>query len=448
MSLESPANADASASVSSRSRRTRRIRVLAVAFVVLGTLYAAGAFGLIPRQLARGALDVHDPEAALSSLAWARWLGPPSGEVEFLTARAHRKLGQLEAVPRELRRALELGYPRSAIHREELLARAQAGDLSEISRDLNQMLVEPGADGPHICEAYANGLLAIHQFELAELVLENWEQAYPDDPGPHLLRGRMLQFRDEHTAAEAEYESALKKQPGFTRAAFHLGRLKLDQNQPQEAVPYFERCLGGILRGPAMLNLARCDLRLGNTDPARERLKRVAALDPAERDRAGRFLGEPEEFDSVALELGRLELAENRPEKAIEWFRRALAKNENDVDARYSLGLALRQVGKAEEAQQELERANAARAALSEVGELLGKLREQPDSAEIRRRIGALFLEHGSARTALFWLNSALADNPDDPPTHRLLAEYYEKQARENPEFKSLAEQHRAKAGR
>src|SRR5688500_11951419 len=130
MPVESPASVEnGGTSLPRRPRRMRRLWLLAIGVITAGALYASGALGLIPRHQARTALDAHDPETALAHLVWARRLGPPTGEIEFLRARAHRKLGQLEAVPRDLRRALDLGHPRSAIHREELLARAQAGDL-------------------------------------------------------------------------------------------------------------------------------------------------------------------------------------------------------------------------------------------------------------------------------------------------------------------------------
>jgi Tfp pilus assembly protein PilF len=70
--------------------------------------------------------------------------------------------------------------------------------------------------------------------------------------------------------------------------------------------------------------------------------------------------------------------------------------------------------------------------------ELLQEFVKSPEEFKTRHEIGVVFLRLGRADEAVRWWKAALREKPDYAPTHRALADYYEKAGK-----KDLAEQHR-----
>lgn len=443
-----PSNSRRQPAIARRSFRDRIFWATISLTAVAAAAYATGLTGTIPRHLARSALQKRDVDSALDWLRVVGRVSPPSGETEFLLARARRKQGRLDDLRRHLKNAADLGYPKDVLAREELLAQAQTGDITTIAPRLSRWLEEPGEDGAEICEAYANGCLAIQRYDLAEMILKGWEESYPQDPAPHLLRGRAFERGENLRDAEAEYRAALGKQSRYLPAAFRLGRLLLDAQRVDEALAVFQVESDSRHPAPFWIGIAQCLLRLGRTGDARPYLTKAGAqsLETVRTDYQA--AGESYEFDEAALELGRLELSEGHYAEAVPWFERALAHNAHDLDARYSRAIAWRSLGRDTDSQEEIQRVLRSRKALEEVGSLLERVASHADDVEARYRIGTLFLEHGSEMTGVFWLKSVLSYDPQHTAAHQSLANYYERLSQSQPEFRTAAERHRKSASR
>ena len=104
----------------------------------------------------QAALAVQDVGRAETWLNRADWLPRSAGERAFLRARLSRQLGRPEAFAASIERALQQGYPVERLEREDLLRRAQAGDLAPLEAQVGSLLIQ-GEDLPAICEAYVAG---------------------------------------------------------------------------------------------------------------------------------------------------------------------------------------------------------------------------------------------------------------------------------------------------
>ena len=110
--------------------------------------------------IARRALRDRDADMALNAVREAARLTPNYGEVHFTMARVFRRQGHLDKVHESLEQAAKLGVTRNRIRREEWLAMAQAGQMKEARPHLSELLINPGDDGPEICEAYVKKRVA------------------------------------------------------------------------------------------------------------------------------------------------------------------------------------------------------------------------------------------------------------------------------------------------
>ncbi len=132
------------------------------------------------------------------------------------------------------------------------------------------------------------------------------------------------QSRDGHLLLGLAYR-ALGTQEFIAEAVAELRQtLAIDPNQP-----------------PARLYLAYCYRDLGRLDRAREELQTALTQAP----------GNPQ----ILALLGDTERQLRNPARALELSRQALAANPNDLQARYYVGLALRDLGRGDEAIRELE---------------------------------------------------------------------------------------------
>ena len=219
------------------TQRTKRILIagplLLVSLILL--VWSLGWLAWWPQRWAQQALAIRDDDIAWEWMQQAvRW-APPNSETEFLLARIERKRGHLDEFRQHLERAKSLGGDRDRLHREELLAQAQTGALEGILTDLHRLLIDHSDNGADICEAYANGLLVNGQLDEALDLIQQWRTAFPADPQPDNLLGRLAEFRYRWQEAEKFYRSALAKNPRHFTSAYGLGRVLIELNRWQEA---------------------------------------------------------------------------------------------------------------------------------------------------------------------------------------------------------------------
>jgi predicted Zn-dependent protease len=214
--------------------------------------------------------------------------------------------------------------------------------------------------------------------------------------------------------ALAAYRRAVELSPDQDDARLHFAELLLRARRPQEAARHLE-----VLRQrqpdntTVLLGLARCRWLQGQAEEARALLDGALAEDP---DNAG-LLAERGRFD---LESGRVREAEPR-------LRKAVALAPYDRETVYSLSQCLQHCGKAAEAKACVKKMEEIDAQLARLDVVLGKIRAAPNDAGLRHEAGMIFLQSGQAKEGLRWLESALRIDPLYPPTHRALADYFDK---------------------
>jgi len=174
---------------------------------------------------------------------------------------------------------------------------------------------------------------------------------------------------------------------------------------------------------------------------------------------------EPDYFDAQ-LALGQLEETAGHPDIALRWLRPACRRRPSDTEARYSLALSLQVVGRkrrdaaawpptgtsepglsmagaigwaARRASAELALSEAshhfrfvadAQQAMQRVQVWTDIIRSEPRNADLRFKIGNYLMKYDNPEHGLGWLLSVLDIDPNHPPTHRMLEEYYRGQGK------------------
>ncbi len=413
--------------VSPAPRASGRFRGRVVALLAAGVigagLWGTGACSFLFNEFAQRAIQRDHLDEAFDWLIWSGACRDGNPETHFWRARVSRKLGLIDEFVAERERFVNSGGDRTRARRETSLAKAHLGEAQGLVQELADLLVEQDGDGDEICEAFANGFLIQNDYQQAFVLIEQWKQSFPNDPRPHFANGRVQDHLNNWPAAEKEYRDALAKQPDHYPSAYNLARLLLVNNHPADALPLFERSLGMRYNAIARIGIAKCQRQVGQTDLSRQTLTDVLR-EPAEHlSLSYQRLGEKLEGNPAAAELGSLELSAGRFASALKFLSIAHQANPRDLDVRYARALALRQAGQVAEGAQEIEAANAARAALVNADQIVDKLNPLQPQVEERLQVGEIYLRHGSLKTAEFWLTSALAHAPDSDRGRALLKE-------------------------
>lgn len=427
-----------------RSTKRRRLHVISVvAIVALVAVWWTGGFGIWPRRQAMRAIAAGRLDEAESWIRRALLLDRGSAESYFLLARIQRRQGQLREFDESLRRASARGLARQRADKERLLAQAQSGQIEPIQSQLDEFLIRGDSDGREVFEAYVNGCLAAARLDEAALLIDGWERTFPDDPQPNYYRGRLLKHYQQYERAAEQFERALEKRPDHYAAVYLLGQLLLLQNRTQQALVLFQQCDAVRYNAAARIAQAKALRALGRIDEARSLLESVVQL-PEEQVRLSfQRVGDRYEGAPAHFELGSLESTAGRYEAALRWLDEAVRANPQDLSARYARGIALRGVGRAEEAAQEFQAVIEARRALREVDRLADLVSSDPTLVEERVRIGELYLTYESKKTGEYWLKTALARDPHHARAHELLARYYQERSGDDAAYTGLAEHHR-----
>jgi len=429
--------------------RIRRFAVVAAILgVVLSVLWWSRVVSGLCNSRARRLIAEDHLGQAQTWLDRSRLLNDGNPETFLLLARVDRKLQRLDDFQVHLRQAVQAKMDRRVIEREQVLMQAAMGRASAHLNELAEYMIRQDGDEAEVCSAFVNGFVIEQQFDRAFTLIDLWKSGFPEDPRPFCANGRIQSFLGKAELAAAEYRRGLELCPDHYPSAVLLGRYLRESHDVDEAKVLFERCLTMRWNSAPQLELAKCLREMNDVDRARTLLIEVLNRPTDEVELSYLQLGESLFGDPAAAELGSLELAANRSEDALRYFQQAYAADPTDLDVRYGRALALRQTGNLAETAKELEAVNAARTALREADTLVDAMDPVSPHVEQRIRIGEIYLQHGSARVAEYWLKSALAFDPAARRAHELLAELYERRMTADPKYRPLVEHHRRLAGR
>lgn len=228
-------------------------------------------------------------------------------------------------------------------------------------------------------------------------------------------------------AAMAEFQAALRLDPGSPESHYNVGTTLLNTGRPAEAIPLLEQAIWlKPSLGQAHNNLGSALLQTGRLREGIERLHVALRLKPdlpeahCNLARAALDLGDPvaalgHTDRAVAIRPG-MALAHfhrssallemNQPERAIAELEAAVRSKPDYADALSNLGSLLYQAGKPAEAILRYEKS----------------LQHRPGSAETRANLAGALFQVGRSDDAVAAYRAAIQQQPDYLPAHVNLA--------------------------
>lgn len=361
-------------------------------------------------------------------------LSRQSPEAYLALARVERHEGDMVAFRNHLQRARFLGIDPKRADREQALAMAQGGQMSQVGPELTKLLGEAGGDEAEVCEAFAIGYIMMRDYASAISLLEAWAADYQDDSRPHAWLGEIYTSQRATEKAEAAYREALRLDPKNASAAMGLADLLLDAKRSGEAVPFYKIAVeDDKFAAPASVGLASTLVAQSRADEA------VAVLDRA----VAKF---PED-DLLVVERASIAVQRGEYATAEALLKPLIDAGNRRREVHYTYATAVRSLDRAEEAAEHFDYASQAAKATADANLRVEEVPGDPYNAELRYEIGDAHLRFGNIEDGLMWLKSALQIDAMHRPSHASLADYYEEKVGQNPGHIRLAQRHRSLAG-
>ncbi|MBC8353211.1 MAG: tetratricopeptide repeat protein [Planctomycetes bacterium] len=412
-----------------KSRRSKTIVIASAVLMVSGLVLAKPTVLRYRLRQARQAIVDRNPELAIQRLQIIQQSYGNNAEASFLMARAHRHREAYDQVIKELKEARGLGYAEDKLKREQLLTAAESGKIALDDPELQDLLANPGNDDREIYEALVKGYYRLYELGPASLVLDVWQQSYPQDAQPLLYQGLLREHEENWVDAAQWLRQAVSLAPERPDLRRHLAKAEQKQHNYRQAVHHYRVALQQREEVESLLGLGTCLKARGEIENAREAFSRGLALS---HDHYGCFLA-----------LGELDVEAGKGADALRWLEPAAQLKPREYDARYGLAKALLFAGRDTEARPHFQFAASARQELSRVKAYREYVASHPEDTDMRYEIGKGLAQYGEPREALQWLNSVLKYAPDHQFAHELLAELYAGQGNE-----SAAARHRAHSRR
>lgn len=370
-----------------------------------------------------------DNPAAERYVQWVEWINLDSPEAAFARARLARRSSDFDLFAKQLAISKYLGMDEERLKREQWYALAQSGQMRLVKDKLASLTDEPNGEEAEICEAYAVGFMRLRDFESALSLLSAWKLDFPNDARPHAWIGQIYAELKDTENAELSFRKALSLDQKNASAAMGLGNLLLDVKRPDEAKTFFLQALHDKKLGvTATVGYANSLMASGNTEKAYSVLTDAIASHPKDHQLLT-------SLSTLLVERGDYQGAEALLKPAVEAgsLRREL---------RYAYALALRGLGRAEEAKTHFDYATKSAEEIAKANQLIPEVANQSEDPELRYKIGSIHLQYGNTEDGLMWLGSVLELNPNHGPTHAALAEHYQRSIDEDPRAIIKARQH------
>ena len=317
---------------------------------------------------ARIALAEGRPEAAVSSLRGIRPDGPNSAEAAYLKGRVLQEAGNTPLAITWLKTAFE-GRP----HDPEILRRLSAaaydlGDRETLLTALNALTEV----SPRDARAWRTlGLVTLEEPEGGE--------------------------RECDLAIQA-YERSLRLDPGQPRVRLELAEVLVGMGRFDEAERQLRDCERHILKSEWSDLMSQ--IAWGKGD--RERCRAIVE--------AG--LKDAPTHAGLLARRGQIARSQGHLTEAVEWYDRAVAAEPYNPQWFYLRGVALRPLGRADEADRDSARVAELKRAVASMSRLNAEASDNPTDPGVRVRIGRLCETLGKPDLAASWYRAALACDP------------------------------------
>jgi tetratricopeptide (TPR) repeat protein len=357
---------------------------------------------------------------ALAHLRLCAQAWPDDLPTHFLLARTARRAGHFAEAEEELVlcERLQAEQPSTrpvATRLEWALLEAQRGRLVAVEGYLRGRLRDEDPDSLLILETLSWELMRGNRLREAWTFLNLWLQQKPDDYEAMVRRGWVAEHLFDFAAALQDYGHALAIDPRQDNVRQRLAELLVDKKRAAEALEHLEILRQHQPENPAVLVCyARCQHLLGKVQEATRLVDAVLKQDP----RNARALGE----------RGLLALEADQPTLAERLLRQAVDLDPSNGVLIYNLHHCLERLGKHAEAKQALARLNETAVELQRMEQFTQQVMHKPHDPSLRYEVGKIFLRNGFIKEGLYWLDTALTEDPRHRPTHEALADFFERQ--------------------
>jgi predicted Zn-dependent protease len=374
---------------------------------------------------ARAQQDLAGAEHHLSRCAKVWFLG---AETHLLLARTARLAGKYDRADAYLRDCQNLGVSPETIALEYQLLRVRQGDLASVERQLVGRVTQGHPDSVLILETLTPVYLANFQLQHALACVERWLEIEPDRAQVWLYRAQVSERFKNATETLTSYRRVVELDPDNVDARLTLAGLLTEGHDPREALAHFESVRQRGEDQPAILTgLARCRRVMGQEAEARRLLEAVLEAHPGSW--------------AALSERARLALETETAEEAEKWFRRAALAKPSEKDVLWGHYTCLIRLGKHQDAENVLAALKRVEADQERLKQLTHEVAQNPHDPDLRCEVASILMRNGQEAAAVGWLTTALRAAPRHAPTHRALAEYYERTGN-----RGLADPHRRQA--
>jgi tetratricopeptide (TPR) repeat protein len=414
-------------------RNWRRLLVAGILLLLVGFGLACLGINLwawYHFRAGRSALEHYHTHEALPHFQAALAVWPKDARTLLLAARAARRLGFYEEAQDHLQTYRDACGSDDELILEQVLLRAQQGEVDDVETFCRARLEQDDSSAPLILEAMARGYMRWFRWAEADVCLKKWLEHEPENPQAFLLRGFLESERDNIQEAMAAYRTALQLDPELHEARIRLAESLLELIQAEEARPHLEFLRRRQPENPKVaVNLARCYDQLDQKQEADEILDGVLARQP--------------HYAPALLLRGQNALSEGRTADAEKWLREACNREPGDYAAHYQLYLCFVQEGKVADAQKLQAQLKQIDDDLKVIHQIATSFMDKaPHDPDLMAEVGAISLRANAEEEGMRWLKQALKENPRHAPSHKVLADYYEKRGNAR-----LAKEHREQAG-
>jgi tetratricopeptide (TPR) repeat protein len=402
------------------SRQRRRKAAVLVIVVAMGAGCVLAAWEWLAWRASRAAhraLSAGRYQEAHDAADRLLRLGVRRAEAQYLRAKTAIALGRRGEYLDSMKHAEALGYSRERLTVLRALIDAQYGRPASALPVLAQAFAEAkdAIPDPMVDEALARLYLERYDFPHAGAVLVRWAKDAPDDSRPPWWRAELNRRREaEPDVIIADYREVLKRAPGHREALRGIAKELERAHRDSAAGQAYDALLAIYPDDPAgHLGAGRTAIRLGDLATAISHLDRAVTLDPNNA--------------KAHLEHAKIDLKRNEANAAIVHLDRAVALVPFDPETHYQRSLALKRLGKGEEAAREYATFTRQSGEQREREDLQERLADWPDNPELASQLARWMFTHGYDQEGVTWAKKILIDHPGHPETCQLLVDYYER---------------------
>ncbi|MFQ5744843.1 MAG: tetratricopeptide repeat protein [Acidobacteriota bacterium] len=288
---------------------------------------------LLARLLAAGHSDDNLVQAAV---AYRRALAtssdrPADGDLYSGLAEVYFRLGLPQEAESALRQAIEL-QPEKAenyFNLAQMIYKQRRYEESLAAYE-HALELDPGHGTSQLFRGYA--LLQLSREDEALAAFERAAALLPGNSEPHLEAAKLLIDKGRFEAAQAHLMRAVNRGVAPPEVGLLMGRLRMEQGRATEAISILGRV---IEADPELLEaeyrLGQALVKAGRVEEGRERLADYQLrFRKAQKEAADTLHSQLDQNSQVYLLWGRLYLAENRPERAVQSLRSATELRPDD----------------------------------------------------------------------------------------------------------------------